>query len=116
MLALQKTSLSRSQLENILWVMFGFVLTLSLFLFTLVGLKRGYFNLAIFCWTIFLVYWFQRTQKYQAQVAKILLGISLCLVFVLAYYLAATYLHIPIWDFLCLYLFGKVGISGSNFY
>ena len=32
------------------------------------------------------------------------------------YQLCLTYMSIPIWDFLCFYLFGNVGISGSNFY
>jgi len=117
MITIQKDFQFKSPFGNLFWLAVGFII--ACFLFLLIesaGLKKGYYTLTIFCFTILLAYYFGYRQRYQLQLTNIFLGILLCLFIILLYELALTYIRIPEWDFLCLYLFGKVGISGSEFY
>src|SRR6266498_5175483 len=111
-----KKSLATPQTLNLLWITLGFIFALSFFSLTAFGLKRGYYSLIIFGGIILSLYYSSYKQKYQEQLTQIFCGVLICLIFIFIYSVALTYLNIPQWDFLCLYLFGKVGISGSNFY
>jgi hypothetical protein len=109
----QKTQL---QYKDILWVIAGFIAAYAIYFITKAIAPQVFKTITIFIFSGLLFYLAGLKQKYLQGVNKILFGISLFLAIHLLYILAKTYLHIPEWDFLCFYLFGKTGIYTTDFY
>jgi Glycosyltransferase family 87 len=104
------------QQKGILWVVAGFIAAYAIYFITRAIAPQAFKTITIFIFSASLFYLAGLKQKYLLPVNKLLSGISLFLAIHLLYVLAKTYLHIPEWDFLCFYLFGKTGISTTDFY
>ena len=107
---------SKSPFVTIIWITVGFMIAFVLYLPTQFGFRKDHYMLALFALTAGLFYYPEYKKKYESQFGKIIFGILIFVVIKLLFGLALTYLHIPQWDFMCYYLFGKVGIVSSDFY
>ncbi len=104
------------QYSDILWMIAGFIAAYAIYFITQAIATLAFKTIAIFIFSGVLFYFAGLKQKYVLPVNKLLSGTTLFLAVHLLYILAKTYLHIPEWDFLCFYLFGKTGISNTDFY
>lgn len=100
----------------LIFIVIGSVAAYTVFLVTGKLISDALNTVSLFLFSGLLYYYAQRRQQYQFQINCILTGIFVFLGVHLLYVLARTYLEIPEWDFVCFYLFGKVGISNSDFY
>ncbi len=109
--------LSKLNTKHFLWMITGVAIVLFVHYLTRVKIVRFYSGTILFFISCFLLYFSRiRQKKYEKSITYIVLGILLCLLIFFISELAHTFLKIPVWDFLCFYLFGKVGLSGLNFY
>jgi hypothetical protein len=103
--------------RDMFFLVLGFIVPLLLQLLgRIIGIKEAIINMVIFSISIVLFYYSQLLRRYEPQIARIIQGILLFLILYVLLQLLNTYKEIPEWDFLCFYLFGKVGISTSDFY
>jgi len=93
----------------------GLAVATIIYLLSKVGLSQSYATFAI-AFICFSSLYFWRKNKYIEQLPYLVLGITLIILFNIIYKLYLSYQSIPIWDFMCFYLFGKAGVSGANFY
>ncbi len=103
---------------SLFWIIIGFCIGfLFPLFFYLLKVNPSYFKPLLF-FTCSILFYFStfRQNKFEHLLTDITLGILLFLCCYLVYTLALTFLHIPQWDFISFYLFGKVGISKENFY
>lgn len=108
---------TQSFYQPVLWTLVGLIFTILVYLLTKIGIKVPIITTIIFFSSCFLVHYSViKQKKYEIPISYMVLGILLFLIGNLFYDLAQSYLHIPLWDFMCFYLFGNVGISGLNFY
>ncbi len=114
---LKKRFQSKSYFLLIFWIIAGFIFAFFVSELNKIGISESYNKPVIFFISCLLVYYSSfKEKKYEVQITNIVLGILLFLIISFLYDLAQTYLTIPVWDFLCFYVFGKAGVSGLNFY
>ncbi len=102
---------------QVLWIAAGFLFAFFIYELNKIGISKAANKPVIFFISCILVYYSTfKQKKYEIQITNIVLGILLFLLISLFNDLAQTYLHIPQWDFVSFFLFGKVGIAHSNFY
>ena len=102
---------------QLFWIVAGFLFAFFIYELRKIGVSEAANKPAIFFISCILVYYSTfKQKKYETQITNIVLGILLFLLSSLFYDLFLTYLHIPQWDFVSFFLFGKVGISHSDFY
>lgn len=99
-----------------LWVVLGFVIPFILHFLTNLGLKESYYSLLLFGIGCIIIYNFATKKKYNKELSNILLGFTGFVTAYFFYNLLLSYVIFQRYDFLCFYLFGKVGISSSDFY
>ncbi len=113
---LSKPIAVRSPIFNIPVVMLSFIGAFLLHLVPLVQIKEGYYNLMIYVVLFVLIQFLNQREKLRSQAQSALLGILLFFIVHFLYHLAINYEEIREWDFICFYMFGKVGAAGSDFY
>jgi hypothetical protein len=94
----------------------GFIAAYAVYVLTRRLVSETFNTVTIFLLCATLFFYAAKTKRFQQQVNNILLGVSLFLAIHLLYVFAKTYLHIPEWDFLCFYMFGKTGVASADFY
>jgi len=111
-------SIFKVHLTNLLWRIIGFILPYIAFriLYRIGITDEAYYMLIIFSISIILLHYSISIKRFETFFKNIILGISYYIVIYILYKLFRTYKVIPEFDFLCFYLFGKVGISTSDFY
>lgn len=108
---------SQSFYQPIFGTVVGLIFAVSVYLLTKIGIKTSITSAIIFFSSCILVHYSViKQKKYENIISHMVLGILLFLIGDFFYDLAQSYLNIPLWDFMCFYLFGNVGISGLNFY
>jgi Glycosyltransferase family 87 len=105
----------KTLLRNVLCIFLGFSIPLALSMAPVRPIQI-YFTLFIFALSTFFLHFSKFADNYKFAADKIIYGMIIYLVIYFMYKIAGSYKAIPEWDFLCFYLFGKVGISGSDFY
>lgn len=114
---LKKRFQSKSYFLLIFWIIAGFIFAFFVSELNKIGISESYNKSLIFFISCLLVYYSSfKEKKYEIQITNIVLGILLFLIISFLYDLTQTYLTIPVWDFLCFYVFGKAGVSDLNFY
>ncbi|HEY5370534.1 MAG TPA: glycosyltransferase family 87 protein [Hanamia sp.] len=107
----------QSLYQSIFWTVMGITFAILTYLLSKIGFKESISKTILFFSSCILVHYSViKQKKYEIPVSFAVLGILLFLIGDFFYDLAQSYLHIPLWDFMCFYLFGNVGISGLNFY
>lgn len=102
---------------SIFWTVIGVTFAILIYLLSKIGFKESVSKTILFFSLCILVHYSViKQKKYEIPVSFIVLGILLFLIGNFFYDLAQSYLNISLWDFMCFYLFGNVGISGLNFY
>ena len=108
---------SQSFYQPVLWTIVGLIFAISVYLLTKIGIKTSITNTIIFFSSCILVHYsIIKQKKHETAISYIVFGILLFVIGDFFYELAQFYLNIPLWDFMCFYLFGNVGSSGLNFY
>jgi Glycosyltransferase family 87 len=94
----------------------GFIAAYTVYLLTRKLVSETFNTVTIFLLSTGLFFYAAKAKQFQQLVNNVLLGISLFLAVHLLYFFAKTYLHIPEFDFLCFYIFGKAGVASADFY
>ncbi len=113
---MKKNSFSGVSFSNILWLITGFTVPLVLHLATRIGIKESYYTLILFALACVILHYHSSKKSYKRELSQLLTGFTLFVTIHFFYNLILTYKVFQRWDFLCFYLFGKVGISSSDFY
>ena len=101
---------------RLLWIALGFFAAYIIHSITRVVFNESFNIIAIFCFTAILFYNDELYKKRENTVNNVLIGVILFLAMYFTYHLVLTYFKIPEFDFLCFYLFGKTGITHTDFY
>lgn len=97
------------------YVILGSAIGLGIFLLGKFGLKESHSKFVIAI-VFFACLYYSHRNKYIKQISSFVLGLLIVLSGNLISHLIASFQTIPVWDFMCFYMFGKAGLSGSNFY
>ena len=99
-----------------LWLIAGIIIAFGFYLLTKAIAKEKYFELVLLgIATVFIIFSFRKI-RYQEAITKLITGMIIFMVVYQGYNLVLSYFVIPHWDYLCFYLFGKVGLVSTDFY
>jgi hypothetical protein len=114
---LNKVSLFVRNLKSLKWFFAGFAMILLCYFLLKADYKAVYFKMLIFFLIIYLLF-FSRNDKLQKKkiVEKIIMGILIFIILFVLRSIINSYSSIPIWDYLCFYLFGNIGAVSRDFY
>lgn len=113
---MKRISLFKISFTHILWLIAGFIIPLALHLVTSIGIKESYYSLILFAGACVIFHYYTSKKNYEKQIGQLMAGFTLYVTIHFLYNLVLSYSIIQEWDFLCFYLFGKVGISSPDFY
>jgi hypothetical protein len=74
------------------------------------------YPLAVFTLFLIISYLIKNHKNYNRILNSLVFGIALMMLLLLVYNVLLTFKVIPLWDYKCFYLFGKVGVFSNNFY
>lgn len=107
----------RTDFKQIFVIIISFLLLwVVVYSFAFFGIKDAVYTFIVFSSLSILFLYSKKQKKHEGLITNIFWGILFFFILKILYRLFLTYFTIPVWDFLCFYLFGKVGISGLPFY
>ena len=113
---LKKISLFVPDKKSLIWIIAGFLVALFFYLLIKAGLKYVNFQMLIFFLIICLVFIVQINKLKKKTAEKVITGILVFAALFMLRGITGIYSSIPMWDYLCFYLFGNMGAVSSDFY